>query len=129
VRKLKKREVIMVSRILEDVNFKHYAEYLLTSRLDKVLKQNGDKKEKALIIIGDITAFILQNIHKAEKSIDDLLISYCEISPEELEDMDIDNYIQSLKNVFMAGIPNIIKDIVDVNDIKKKIKSINPNQN
>lgn len=129
MRKLKKREVIMISRILEDVNFKHYAEYLLTNRLDKVLKQNSDRKEKVIIIMGDIFAFIVQNIHKAEKNIDELLMSYCEITAEQLEDMDIDNYIANLKNVFMAGVPNVIKDIVDINDIKKKMNSVIPKKN
>lgn len=134
MRKLKKGEVIKVSRILEDVGFKHYAEYLLTNRINKILqtvdkKEKIDKKSIAIVILGDIFAFLLQNMHKAEDNIDKLIMSYCEINKEQIEDMDIDEYISALKEIFMAGIPDAIKSIIPIDDIKKKMNSLNPEKN
>lgn len=122
-RKLKKREVMIVSRILEDVNFKMYAEYLLNNRIEKLLKSKADKKEKILIVMGDIMAFITQNIHKAEESIDELLRSYKGIDQDKVEDLDFDQYIDCLKEVFQAGIPKVISDYVNLADIKKKMEA------
>ena len=79
-RKLKKKEIMIVSRILEDVNFKFYVEYLLSNKVEKILKAGGKKEDRILMIMGDVVAFVLQNIHKAEQNIDDLCMSYCDIS-------------------------------------------------
>jgi hypothetical protein len=123
MRKLRKREVMTVSRILEDVNFKLYAEYLLNNRIEKLLKSKADKKEKILIVMGDIFAFIMQNMHKAEDNIDILLRSYLNLSQEQVDDLEIDDYIVALKDVFTAGIPKVIGEYVNLADIKKKMDS------
>jgi len=123
-KKLKKKEVMIVSRILEDVNFKYYIEYLLSNKVEKILKAGQNKNEKVLMIMGDIMAFILQNMHKAEENIDALIVSYCKKTQEEVDEMDVDSYISTLKTVFMAGIPQVISDYVDLTDVKKKFKEI-----
>jgi len=123
-RKLKKKEVMIVSKILEDVNFKYYIEYLLSNKVEKILKTGQNKNEKVLMIMGDIMAFVLQNIHKAEENIDNLIISYCKKTQEEVDDMNVDLYINTLKTVFMAGIPQVISDYVDLTDVKKKFTQI-----
>lgn len=121
-RKLKKKEVMIVSRILEDVNFKYYIEYLLSNKVEKILKSSNNKNEKILMVLGDVVAFILQNIHKAEDNIDALIMSYKKISQEEVDDMDEDIYIDTLKIIFMAGIPKVIQNYVDLTEVKKKLK-------
>ena len=72
-RKLKKKEVMIVSKILEDVNFKYYIEYLLSNKVDKILKAGQNKNDKIIMIMGDIMAFVLQNMNKAEENIDELI--------------------------------------------------------
>jgi dihydrofolate reductase len=124
VRRLNKREVIIISRILEDVNFKHYAEYLLTNKIDKVLKQDGDRKSKMIVIMGDIAAFIIQNLYKADENIDRLIVSYYQIKQNECNELDVDTYIEYVKTIFMAGVPSVIKDFVDVNELKKKMQEL-----
>lgn len=124
MRRLNKREVIIISRILEDVNFKHYAEYLLTNKIDKVLKQDGDRKSKMIVIMGDIAAFIIQNLYKADENIDRLIVSYYQIKQNECNELDVDTYIEYVKTIFMAGVPSVIKDFVDVNELKKKMQEL-----
>lgn len=126
-RKLKKKEVMIVSRILEDVNFKYYIEYLLSNKVDKILKAGQNKNDKVVMIMGDIMAFVLQNMNKAEENIDELIMSYKKINQEQVDDMDVDNYIGTLKTVFMAGVPAIIADYVDLTEVKKKFADLKEN--
>jgi len=126
-RKLKKKEIMIVSRILEDVNFKYYVEYLLSNKVEKILKSSDNKNEKILMILGDVVAFVLQNIHKAEENIDALCMSYCNLSQEQVDEMDEDTYIDTLKNVFMAGVPKIISQYVDLTEVKKKFQNVTKN--
>lgn len=125
MRKLKKKELMIVSRILEDVNFKYYMEYLLSSKVDKILAATKGQKEQAIVLIGDIFAFVVQNINRAEDNIDELIMSYKGIkTKEDIDEMDGDEYIDSLKEVFQAGIPSIMKDYVDVAELKKKLGAL-----
>jgi hypothetical protein len=122
-RKLRKKEVMIVSRILEDVNFKYYVEYLLSNKIDKILKAGDSKNDKIVMIMGDIMAFILQNVNKAESNIDALFMSYKELTQEQVDEMEVDEYIETLKTVFMAGVPSIIADYVDLTEVKKKFNN------
>jgi hypothetical protein len=126
-RKLKKKEAMIVSRILEDVNFKYYVEYLLSNKIDKILKTGENKHEKILMIMGDVMAFVLQNMNKAEENIDELIMSYRNINQAQVDDMDIDEFTSTLKTIFMAGIPNILADYVDLTEVKKKLKELKKN--
>jgi len=126
-RKLKKKEAMIVSRILEDVNFKYYVEYLLSNKIDKILRTGENKQEKILMIMGDVMAFILQNMNKAEENIDELIMSYRNINQAQVDDMDIDEFTSTLKTIFMAGIPNILADYVDLTEVKKKLKELKKN--
>jgi hypothetical protein len=126
-RKLKKKEAMIVSRILEDVNFKYYVEYLLSNKIDKILRTGENKQEKILMIMGDVMAFILQNMNKAEENIDELIMSYRNINQDQVNDMDIDEFTSTLKTIFMAGIPNILADYVDLTEVKKKLKELKKN--
>lgn len=123
-RKLKKKEVMIVSRILEDVNFKYYVEYLLSNKVDKILKAGQNKNDKVVMIMGDIMAFILQNMNKAEENIDALIMSYKGITQEQLEEVEVDEFMDILKTVFMAGVPAIIADYVDLTEVKKKFQDL-----
>lgn len=126
-RKLKKKELMIVSRILEEVNFKYYMEYLLSSKVDKILASTQGQQEQSIILIGDIFAFVVQNINRAEDSIDLLIMSYKGIkSKEDMDEMDGDEYINNLKEVFQAGVPSVMKDYIDVAALKKKLGELQP---
>jgi hypothetical protein len=126
-RKLKKKEAMIVSRILEDVNFKYYIEYLLSNKIDKILMSGQNKHEKILMLMGDVMAFILQNMNKAEENIDELIMSYRNININQVNDMDIDEFTSTMKTIFMAGVPNILADYVDLTEVKKKLKELKKN--
>ncbi|MGD9276511.1 MAG: hypothetical protein PVJ67_05040 [Candidatus Pacearchaeota archaeon] len=123
-RKLRKKEVMIVSRILDEVNFKHYAEYLLSTKLDKILSKSEGQKEKVLIVVIDIFAFVLQNMYKAESSIDKLIMSYKGLNQTEIDNLEEDAFIEVLKDVFIAGVPKVIGKIVDLSEFKKKFQEI-----
>lgn len=134
-RKLKKREVMIISRLLDKVNFKIYAEYLLNNKVDKLvkllpehIKENKEniKNQSALAslsvqLIGDVLAFIVQNMYKAESEIDELIMSYKNVTENDLENYDIDELTETLKEIFFAGVPKVISNFIDISDIKKKL--------
>jgi len=126
-RKLKVPEVMLVSEILDRVNFKHYAEFLLT-KIEKSLDADIEKLEiKAAMIIGDITAFILQNQCKAKLEIYQLIANFKGVKTDYIDNMTIDEYTETLRDIFQAGIPKILvsvmnnQDIVRMDDVKKKL--------
>lgn len=123
-RRLKKKEVMIISKILEDVNFKYYMEYLLSNKVDKILKSGQNKNDKIVMIMGDIMAFILQNVHKAEENIDSLIMSYSQINQEAVDNLSVDDYLETLKVVFMAGVPSVISDYIDITEVKKKFEEL-----
>lgn len=129
-RKLKVPEIMLVSEILDRVNFKHYAEFLLT-KIEKSLEADIEKLEiKAAMIIGDITAFILQNQCKAKIEIYQLIASFKDVQAGYVDNMDIDEYTEILRDIFQAGIPKILvsvmnnQDIVKLDEVKKKFNTI-----
>lgn len=124
MRKLKKKEVMMVSRILKDIDFKSYVENLMSTKVEAVLKTNEFLDEKIAMIMGDIAAFVLQNMHEAEENIDLLIKSYKKISQDQLDDLEIDEYLDSLKVIFMAGIPKVLSKYVDLTEFKKKLNQL-----
>jgi predicted RecB family nuclease len=123
-RKLRKKEVMIVSRILDEVNFKHYAEYLLSTKLDKVLSKSEGQKEKVLVVVIDVFAFVLQNMYKAESSIDKLIMSYKGLNQSEIDNLEEDEFIEVLKDIFIAGVPKVISKMVDLSEFKKKFQEI-----
>lgn len=128
-RKLNKKELMIVSRILEDVNFKYYIDTLLSNKVDNILSIYKGKEHQAIILIGDIFAFVIQNINRAEDNIDELIMSYKGIeNKEDMNEMDGDEYIKNLKEVFTAGVPSVMKDYVDITEIKKKLSNMTKQQ-
>ncbi len=123
-RKLKKIEVMIISRIFEAIGFKSYVEYLLGSRLEKMLKMNENQQTKGLIVVGDITAFVMQNMYKAENLIDTLVMSYLGKDENYVADMDADAYLAVVKDCFLSALPTVITDYIEASGIKKKLKSI-----
>lgn len=123
-RKLRKKEVMIVSRILDEVNFKHYAEYLLSTKLDKILSKSEGQKEKVLVVVIDVFAFVLQNMYKAEASIDKLIMSYKGLNQSEIDNLEEDEFIEVLKDIFIAGVPKVISKMVDLSEFKKKFQEI-----
>jgi len=110
-RKLKIKELMIISRILEDVNFKHYFEYLSSSKT----KTNS---------FSDIFVFIVQNMHKSEENICELIKSYKKVSQEEIDSYDIDDFLTIFKDILSGGIPKVITDLINMESLKKKWNEI-----
>lgn len=124
-RKLKFKELMLISKIFKDLNVKSYVEYLLGNKLEKLLKSNDTIETKQMIVITDIIAFIVQNMAEAETNIYKLFSSYSDI--EDIENMEADMVYDSLFNIFKGGIPSVIKDMIDLDDLKKKMSDLTEN--
>ena len=121
-RKLKLKEVLMISKILRDMNTKSYAEYVMR-QFDKNKKQleilkkdklktkddiENAKKEFESSIGIDIGIFALENIELSKESVFALIGSYNDISSKEAENMDFDDVILTFKAMFKNGLPEIL---------------------
>lgn len=110
--KLRMKELMIISKILDDLNFKHYFEFITSS----------NKQKKAGF--SDVFVFIIQNMHKSEENINKLIKSYKRIEQADLDNYDIDDILQSLQEIFGAGIPNVITDLINITELKKKWEEI-----
>lgn len=124
-RKLKFTEVMTVSKILKDINVKYYVEYLLSNKIEKLLKkQDLDIKDKQKIIAIDVITFIFQNMAEAEDNIYKLFASYKGEKLEKVKEFDIDQVIDTFMEIFQNGLPKVLSDMIDLGDIKKKLSSL-----
>lgn len=121
-RKIKLKEVLLISKILRGMGTKNYAEYAMR-QLEKNKKQiellKKDKSKTEIEIkkakedlnnsFGiDIGIFVLENIELASEPVFELIGSYNDISAKEAENLEIDKVIDTFKNMFRAGLPEIL---------------------
>jgi len=94
MRKLKFTEVMLVSKILKDINVKYYVEYLLSNKIEKLLKKTDvSLEDKQRIIAVDVIAFIAQNMADAEDNVYRLFSSYTGDKLEIVKDYDFDKVL------------------------------------
>jgi hypothetical protein len=130
MRKLKFNEVMIISKILREMNIKFYVEYLMNNKIEKLLKQKGlDIEDKQKIIAVDVLTFIIQNIEQAEESVYKLFASYENKTIEQVKEMDVDESITILTNIFTNGLPTIISSIIDLNSVQKKMEEMKMEMN
>lgn len=122
VRKLNFNEILLISKILREMGTKNYAEYVmrLNERLNDKMKKDKDpaktdkdkltEKNNALGI--DVAIFVLENLETAKDSLFELFSSYNEISIDEAKKMDSDKVAETIKNMFDAGLPEILKKLL-----------------
>lgn len=123
-RKLMGAELMIVSRMLDKMSFKSYAEYLVSNKVDKLLKMGEKKEQKIVLMMADICFFILQNIHKAEDETWELISSYSGKKVCDVKFLDVDEITEYIKDIFMAGIPKVISKLVDMDQFKKKFEEM-----
>lgn len=120
-RKLRLKEVFMVSKILREMGTKNYAEYVIRQK-EKSKKQleliKQDKSKTDLEIakaksdfdnsIGiDIGIFLLENIELAKDTVYDLIGSYNDVSAKEAENLEFDKVIETFRLMFKNGLPEV----------------------
>jgi hypothetical protein len=112
MRKLKFNEVMIISRLLRELDIKNY--------IDELMKKDFKNPQSISI---DVIAFILSNICLAQNTAYELVRSYTGI--EDVENMDVDAITECFKNMFTNGLPKVLLDVIDVEGIKKKMNSEN----
>lgn len=113
MRKLNFAEVMLISKLLKQIEIKGFLSGVMTN----------DYKNPTMISV-DVITYILSNIYMAEDILIDLLKSYT--GKEDIKNMDVDEITEILTNMFSKGLPKILLDIVDIEGIKKKMKTENP---
>lgn len=129
VKEFKYEDIFVVSEMLDNIEFKHYLEYLerklyqldkkLNSKvnenlepIDKLeLKNKNDKiKQDALVV--DLLGFITTKAHKSKHQIDLLIMSYHQINQEDLKKLNIFTTIKYLKDMLKNGLIEMIFDVI-----------------
>jgi len=125
MRKLKFTEVMLVSKILKDINVKYYVEYLLSNKIEKLLKKTDvSLEDKQKIIAVDVIAFIAQNMADAEDNVYRLFSSYTGDKLEIVKDYDFDKVLELFGEIVKNGLPKVLGDMIDFGDVKKKLSSL-----
>lgn len=125
MRKLKFTEVMLVSKILKDINVKYYVEYLLSNKIEKLLKKTDvSLEDKQRIIAVDVIAFIAQNMADAEDNVYRLFSSYTGDKLEIVKDYDFDKVLELFGEIVKNGLPKVLGDMIDFGDVKKKLSSL-----
>lgn len=112
MRKLNFAEVMLISKLLKQIEIKGFISGLMTN----------DYKNPTMISV-DVIIYILSNIYMAEDILIELLKSYT--GKEDIHNMDVDVITETLTNMFSKGLPKILQDIINIEDIKKKMKTEN----
>ncbi|RPI07217.1 MAG: hypothetical protein EHM64_00140 [Ignavibacteriae bacterium] len=126
MRKLKFKEIMIISKIFKEVEFNKYIEQLVTSDFDKILKEAGSLNSKQNIVYLNGISFIFSNMHLAETSIYELVGSYKEMNIQTVSELDGDIVINTFKELLLNGLPSIFKDLIniDMTAYKKKLKDL-----
>lgn len=129
-RKLKKPELMLISRILDKLNFKLYSDSLL-KKIENGLNSDIESLEiQTALIVGDIGSWVVTNAHLAESEIDKLICSFKSVKQEYVNDMDVDEYIETLKDIFQSGVPKVLTSMMNnenfksLYEIKKKLTDL-----
>jgi hypothetical protein len=123
MRKLLKRELMSLSRVLKAIDFRTYVEDITTFKMKDILKsEEFSQNEKSLMIFGNVIAYVIENVHMAENEIDELISSYKDISSDEIEELDVDGYIEILKEVLWSGVPKVVEKYLDLTNVKKNME-------
>jgi Mg/Co/Ni transporter MgtE len=129
-RKLKFSEVMILSKILRQINIKSYVEYLTGNKIDKMLKSTKslpeDQRKEAMsnnqkILALDVITWIASNMGESEELFYKLFASYTGEGIKAVEGFDFDKVIDVFQAIFSNGLPKIILNMIDAPEIKKKM--------
>jgi hypothetical protein len=123
-------EVMILSEILDRVDIQEYVDRLSGPKLDKVLKmikkdENIDDKTlkgMQMVIALDVFAYISQKMFKASDLLIKLLSSYTGQGEKAVRNFGFRKLITEFKNLFLNGLWSAVEEIVDTNDLKKKLE-------
>lgn len=117
---LKFKETMLLCGLLREIGVKEIVKGLTSSEFDAKLAKLKTPKEKQTMIAIEVITAIVENVDKGAEKLESLLSSYLN---KDVALLDADDIVEGLKNIVMNGLPKIVTDMIDVEDIKKKIKS------
>jgi CTP synthase (UTP-ammonia lyase) len=106
---LRMKDCVAISKVLKKANLK------------PLLKEDF-KNSKQMIFT--IILHIVENIDCMENEFNSMISLYKDIETKNIADTDMDEIIEILKEMFTDGIPKAIKDMFDLNDLKKKFTEL-----
>ena len=118
MKKLTFKEVMKLGQILREIKIKEYIKTLDIQEFKNTETSEFDKNVLAV----DLIMYVVSNIDLAEQPIYELVSSYSDIPLEEVPNMDGDKMIETFTDMFTNGIPQIIKDLLKIENNKKKLK-------
>lgn len=96
---------------------------------DEVSIKREEKKEEVLrtqqlIIATDVFAWIFENIGEAESEFYELFQIYSGEHEKAVRNWDIDKTLEVFNEMFVNGIPKVLKNLIGVDEIKKKLSTM-----
>jgi hypothetical protein len=108
-------DIYIVSEMLDKMEIKSYMEYL-ERKLYQISKSNLPeeqmKKAKKDALSLDVMGFLVTKIHRAKPQVDRLIMSYHNLSNEELKSLGLKKSIVFFKEMLKNGLIDMIKDVV-----------------
>jgi hypothetical protein len=86
--------------------------------IQKISNLEGTKQEITLKLI----TYVISNLYKSKNNLFELISSYTGMEIEKVTILDCDQVIESFQDIFSNGIPKVLKNMIDVEALKKKLE-------
>jgi hypothetical protein len=119
-KKLNFIDILNLSKLLHDLEIDVFIEKILNE--DFINDKTMSIANKLGLVITKIITHILINMHKCQDSILTYISVYTNLDINEVKKFDVDIIADVLTATFNNGVPKIIQSILNIEDIKKKMK-------
>lgn len=120
-RKLKGDEIFIVFQVLREINIRPFIE----TKLKETDTLKLDRKATIEYIMKDLIFYIIDNIYLAENTIKMLITSYINQETEYFKELDIDEIVITLQNMFKLGLGTAISRFFNSSFLKSQNVSKN----
>jgi len=120
-KKLNFIDILNLSKLLHDLEIDVFIEKILNE--DFINDKTMSIANKLGLVITKIITHILINMHKCQDSILTYISVYTNLDINEVKKFDVDIITDVLTATFSNGIPKIVQNILNIEEIKKKMKS------
>lgn len=119
-KKLSFKETMLTCGLLREIGVKDVVKNITSKEFDSKLLTLKNTEEKQTLIALEVVTYIIENAEKGQDKLEMLLASYLS---KEAELLDIDDIFDGLIAIFTSGLPKVITDLINIEGIKKKMKS------
>lgn len=127
--------IMKLSKILKKLGIRNYIKEMTSANMETMLqevKKVAEKEqipenamnEQKMIIALDVFGWVFENIGEAEDEFCELFKIYTGEAENAVRNWDADKTIEIFQEMFTNGIPKVLKNLINVDEIKKKLSSM-----